>query len=159
MHDTHLDESTVHVSQSSQVQALVAEFDDKLGVMSRQVAYSEMSKARAAGVSTANPALFNGPTIPRVEGWLWRLMEGAILPKMLEFMAITDASAAQALDDCRGVFAKASAMLAEPGPDGKSPRRYLLGTQKMTAADLTFAALAYPLVGPPQFASLVSMKS
>lgn len=72
-----------------------------------------------------------------------------------QFMDITEATAAAALEDCRAVFQRASALLAEPGPDGKAPRRYLLGTEKMTAADITFAALAYPLLGPPEFASLV----
>lgn len=144
-----------------QVQALVAELDDQLGVQSRRVIYHEMAKARAAGVSTANPALFSGPQIPRVEAWLWRLMEGAILPKMLERMDITPETAAQALDDCRAVFARVSALLAKPGPGpgNGGPRRFLMGTEKMTAADLTFAALAYPLVGPPQFASLVGAGS
>ena len=140
-----------------QVKALEHEFDEKLGVASRRVAYFGMAQARAEGVSTANPALFDTAThvIPRVEAWLWWLMERGILPRMLEFMDITEATAATALEDCRAVFQRASALLAEPGPDGRSPRRYLLGTEKITAADITFAALAYPLLGPPQFASLV----
>jgi len=115
-----------------------------------------MAQAREEGgaAATANPALFEGDQIPRVEAWLWRLGEGKILSKMLGFMDIKETTAATALDDCRAAFARASALLAEPGLDGKAPRRYLLGTDKMTAADIAFAALAYPLLGPPEFASM-----
>lgn len=149
-----------HHQLKPQVKALVADFDATLGVQSRRVAYWEMAQARRTGVSTANPALFTGPQIPRVEGWLWWALEGKILPKMLEFMDINQTTATQALDDCRAAFARASALLmqAEPGGEGKGePRRYLLGTERMTAADLTFAALAYPLLAPPQFASMVGV--
>lgn len=147
--------TTTHTTPTWQVKALEEELGSTLGVQSRKVAYYEMAQAKAEGVSTRNPALFAGPTIPRVEAWLWWLMEGGILPQMLAHLSINDETAAQALEDCRAAFARASAMLAEPGPDGKSPRRYLFGTEKLTAADITFAALAYPLLGPPQFASMV----
>lgn len=75
---------------TKQVKALEAEFDKKLGIQSRRLAYWEMAQARAQGVSTANPALFDTAThvIPRVEAWLWWLMEGKILPKMLEVSGV-----------------------------------------------------------------------
>lgn len=137
------------------VKTLEHELSEKFGPQTRKIAYWEFSLAREAGLSTANPAVEEHLT--KVEGLLWRLMEGKILPKMVEVLGINEDTVAIALDDCRAYFKKVSDMLEEqPEEKGqKTKKKYILGTDKMTAVDLTFASLAYPLLSPTQFASMV----
>lgn len=150
---------------ADKVRALEQDYGKRLGPQTRKLVYWRMSLARKEGLSTRNPLL--DAHLPRVEAWAWRMMEGGILPRMLERMDINEESVKSALEDCRQVFAETSAMLVEQeakqqqkahklqeGEGGKGGKVFLFGTPKMTAADMTFATLAYPLVLPPAFASL-----
>lgn len=72
-------------------------------------------------------------------------MEDKILPVLLQRLNINEESVAVALEECRATFKEVSDLLE------KNEGRYLLGTEKLTAADISFASLAYPLVFPPQY--------
>jgi glutathione S-transferase len=140
--------------EGDRARALEQDLGNRLGPQSRKLVYWAMWQARQEGLSTANP--FLDAHLPKAEAMLWNLGEGKILFKMMQVMDINAASVVTALDDCRQVFKEASAMLVGEGEgEGKGKqRKYLLGGERMTAADLTFAALAYPLIHPPAFASL-----
>jgi len=140
--------------KGERVRTLEQVLDNQLGPQSRKLVYWAMWQARQEGLSTSNPLL--DALVPKVEALLWNLGEGKILFKMMQAMNIDADSIVTALEDCRQVFKEASAMLAGEGEgEGKGKqRKYLLGGERMTAADLTLAALAYPLINPPAFASL-----
>jgi len=140
--------------EGNRVRALEQELGKRLGPQSRKLVYWAMWQARQEGLATVNPLL--EAHLPKAEAMLWNLGEGKILPRMMQVMNIDAASVVTALDDCRQVFKEASAMLAGDGEgEGQGEqRKYLLGGERMTAADLTLAALAYPLVKPPAFVSL-----
>lgn len=140
--------------KGDRVRALEQDLGNRLGPQSRKLAYWAMWQARQEGLVTANPLL--EAHLPKAEAVLWNLLEGKILPRMMQVMTIDATSVITALEDCRQVFKEASAMLTGEGEgEGNgTQRKYLLGGERMTAADLTFAALAYPLVNPPAFASL-----
>lgn len=140
--------------EGDRVRALEQELGSRLGPQSRKLVYWAMWQAREEGLSTANPLL--DAHLPKAEAMLWNLGEGKILLKMMQVMDINADSVVTALDDCRQVFKEASAMLAgESEGEGKGKqRKYLVGGERMTAADVTLAALAYPLIHPPAFASL-----
>ncbi len=140
--------------KGERVRSLEQDFDNRLGPQSRKLVYWAMWQALQEGLATSNPLLDSH--LPKVEAMLWNLGEGKILFKMMQKMNIDAESVVTALEDCRQVFKEASAMLAGEGEgEGKGKqRKYLLGGERMTAADLTLAALAYPLVNPPAFASL-----
>ena len=132
-----------------QARALEKDYGDRLGPQTRKLVYWEMWQALQEGISTASPQVEYH--LPTAEAWMWRWGKGKLLPLMMQRMGINETSAVTALEDCRQVFREASALLAEW--EG-GPRKYLLGGERMTAADLSFAALAYPLVNPPAYASL-----
>jgi glutathione S-transferase len=121
----------------AEVEGLVAEFDRSLGPAARRAAYfcllKDTSGARALLAST-------GPT------WERRLcypLFPAMRVVMKRAMNITPESAARSRDRLDTTFAEVSERLS----DG---RRFLVG-DRFSAADLTFAALAAPMLLPPQY--------
>jgi len=85
------------------------------------------------GVSPVERLLCD-PLFPSIR---WAMLSGLELPDGLPGFVAT-------VDEC---FARVSDML----DDG---RKYICGTPEMTAADITFAALAYPLVLPDEKAAV-----
>ena len=122
-----------------EVLALVSLFDRRLGPATRRVGYFH--------------ALRGGPTyveellttdVPAWEARAVRML-GSVLPRILRFgLKIDEAGVARSTIAIEAVFATVNERLA----DG----RKTLAGDAFTAADLTFAALAGPVVMPPTYA-------
>jgi glutathione S-transferase len=112
-------------------------FDEKLGPHSRRVVYYHvldcarlMADAFSEGVSKTERATFR-VTLP------------AIVALMRRGMNIDSGTAARSRERAQAVFREVAGRLSDGRP-------FLTG-QRFTAADLTFAALAAPLVLPPEY--------
>lgn len=123
--------------QHREVVGWVDRFDRALGPATRRAIYyyvfAEPEKARELLSSTG----------PKWERRVARVMFPAIRALMTRGLKITPEAAARSIAKIDEVFAEVGARLA----DG---RRYLVG-DRFTAADLTFAALAVPALGPAQY--------
>jgi glutathione S-transferase len=111
------------------------EFDDQLGIATRRWGYSYI----------LTPALLRQPWtqgVPFWQRWAFPLVYGFIEPRLRSMIRITPTSAADSYADVMRVFDRVGQTLA----DG---RRHLLGDQ-LSAADITFAALAAPILLPPE---------
>jgi glutathione S-transferase len=116
------------------VDALVRRFDDELGPHARRWAYAQLLGQPAL----LRPMVSRG--VPRLERWLLPLVMPVFMRIVQRAFRITPASAARSLDRVHTLFGEVGALLA----DG---RRFLTCSQ-FTAADLTFAALASPVLLP-----------
>ncbi|MCE9571745.1 MAG: glutathione S-transferase family protein [Deltaproteobacteria bacterium] len=114
-------------------------FDKSLGPATRRVAYHLLLPMPGAAKLLAEKA----PA--RWQGRLMRAAYPLARAAMTRGLRLDDASAERSLRRVDEIFADVGALLA----DG---RRYLAG-DRFTAADLTFAALAAPLIIPPQYAA------
>jgi len=117
------------------VDALVRRFDDELGPHARRWAYAQF----LGRSELLRPMVSRG--VPRLERWLLPLVMPVFMRLVQRAFRITPASATRSLDRVQTLFDEVGALLA----DG---RRFLTGSQ-FTAADLTFAALASPVLLPP----------
>jgi hypothetical protein len=59
-----------------------------------------------------------------------------------------------ALNNIHAVFQAADQLLTANNPSGSTMHSFLLGTERISAADITFASLAAPLLMPPQTATI-----
>lgn len=123
-------------AQRREVIALEERFDAGLGVHTRRWAYAQLLPDRA-GLRR-----MMSHRVPRLEAALLGLLMPAIVPLVRRAFRITPESAERSRQRVRDEFAAVDALLA----DG---RRYLVGG-RFSAADLTFAALASPVLLPPQ---------
>jgi glutathione S-transferase len=123
--------------QHREVEGWVARFDRSLGPATRRAIYSyileEPTAARQLLASTG----------PRWERRLTMALFPLMRAMMIRGLKITRDGAARSLAKVDEIFAEVGARLA----DG---RRYLVG-DRFTAADLTFAALTGPALGPAQY--------
>jgi glutathione S-transferase len=119
--------------RGARVDALCKEFHDALGPAVRTVCYHYLLED---GRSYARLGCRN---VGAAQAFFWVLLWPLIARGLRAALSINAASAARAETTLRALFADASARLA----DG---RAYFVG-DAFTAADLTFAALAAPLVG------------
>lgn len=129
----------------AEVEALVAEFDRSLGPASRRVAYFYLLKdtpSAKAVLTSTGPAWERKLTDP---------LFPAIRLVMQRAMKITVEGAARSREKLDATFAS----VAERLSDG---RRYLVG-DRFSAADLTFASLAAPVLLPPQYGHLLPSPS
>jgi glutathione S-transferase len=117
-------------------------FDHRLGPHSRRIAYGYLLPA-------IRDVLVDAPHVPRTEIRAARLLAPAIAGVMKRGLKVTPAGIARSRERCADVFAEVEVRLA----DG---RRYLCG-DRFTAADLTFASLAVPILLPPELSSFVPM--
>ncbi len=113
-------------------------FDDKLGPATRRWAYGHLlpDEALVRSLMRRNVPAYQGAAVQVLYPGARRLMARG--------MNINPAACARSLERMRSLFAEVSTALA----DG---RRYLVG-ERFTAADLTFAALATPVLFPPRHA-------
>lgn len=111
---------------------------------------------------------------PFIERLLMSLFgKNLFIPLMIKGNNITAKNRGQALIDIHKIFSKMDGLLAlEPissdiaasykKPENSSIKRkrmFLLGTSHLTAADITFAALSFPLLLPSQTSQLLSSKT
>jgi glutathione S-transferase len=116
-------------------------FDRSFGPHTRRLAYFHLLPGLRARVADTHG-------VPRAEIAVARALAGPIAALMRRGMNIDAASAARSRARIDEIFAEVAARL-----DG---RRYLVG-DRLSAADLTFAALAVPVLGPPELADLVPL--
>ena len=116
--------------------ALEDRFDDKLGPHARRAAYAALLPSREAAVAMSEAA-------PAWEARVLRVGFPLIVRAMQRLLRIDAAAAARSRAIVDDIFAQVAARIA----DG---RRYLVG-DRFTAADLTFASLAAPVLAPAQY--------
>jgi len=117
-----------------EVEALEARFDDELGPHTRRWAYAQLLPE----TRLLRQAMSRG--VPRLEASVLSVMMPVVLNLIRSRLRITPESAQRSLERVHGIFREVDERLA----DG---RRYLVG-ERFTAADLTFAALAAPVLFP-----------
>ncbi|MEA5570643.1 glutathione S-transferase family protein [Calothrix sp. UHCC 0171] len=119
-----------------QVEELEELFDSQLGIATRRWGYSYINH----NYKNIQRAWCKG--VPRIE----KILLPLIFPYMQKILKkrfdLTTESSQEAYAQIKIIFAKVSELLA----DG---RNYLVG-DKFSAADLTFAALAAPIIQPPE---------
>ena len=129
-------------ARRAEVDAFIADLDDKLGPATRLLAYHHMLPGPDALVKRVGLGMSRG------ERLRFRIALPLLRGPMRRMMRIDDERAARAITRIRSTFDDVSTRLA----DG---RRYLFG-DRLGAADITFAALASPALLPPvhpQYAS------
>jgi glutathione S-transferase len=122
------------VTARARANELESLFNDVIGVQSRRWGYSYI----------LTPELARAPWthgVPFWERWLFPLIFSKLESRVRTMMTITPTSASEAYSELLKAFAEVERTLG----DG---RNYLLGDQ-FSAADITFAALAAPLLMPP----------
>lgn len=116
------------------VEALEERFDRALGPHTRRWAYSQLLPHRALLL----PLMARG--VPAVEARLLNLTLPMVTLAIRKGLRITPDGAQRSLVNVNGLFTEVDALLADS-------RQYLVG-HRFTAADLTFAALASPVLLP-----------
>jgi glutathione S-transferase len=121
-----------------EARALADDYDDRLGPATRLWVYHSLLD---------HPDLTTIPITDGVSGWqkaLWRVGHRPIGFTVKTVLKIDDRSAREAERTFRATFAEVDERLADGRP-------YLAG-DTFSIADLTFAALAAPLIAPPEYA-------
>lgn len=121
----------------TQTKTLEDRFDERLGPHTRRVAYFHLLPLRKLSMQVMSQV--NKP----LELTLLKLTYPLATALMAKSMNINAKSAARSLDYVRAIFDEVDALLADGRP-------YLVG-DRLTAADLTFASLAAPLLEIPQY--------
>ncbi len=114
-------------------------FDTRLGPHTRRLAYFHLLPHRALFLQSVLPGVDGG------ERFLFKIIAPGVAFLMRRGMNINPASAVRSAERVDEVFANVCDRL-------KDGRRYLVG-EEFSAADLTFAALAAPVVLPPTYGS------
>jgi glutathione S-transferase len=117
-----------------EVEALEERFDDELGPHARRWAYAQLLPE----TRLLRRAMSRG--VPWLEARMLAVMMPLVLGLVRSQLRITPESANRSIGRVRGIFREVDERL----DDG---RRFLVG-ERFTAADLTFAALAAPVLFP-----------
>ncbi|GAC1333813.1 MAG: hypothetical protein NVS3B11_21040 [Collimonas sp.] len=117
-----------------EVAALEARFDKELGPHTRRWAYAQLLPERRL----LRQVMSRG--VPRVEAGLLPFIMPGVVRLVRTGLRITPESACRSIERVHGIFKNVSERLS----DG---RQFLIG-ERFTAADLTFAALAAPVLFP-----------
>ncbi|WP_243809276.1 glutathione S-transferase family protein [Pseudomonas sp. LA21] len=120
--------------QRQEVEAFETRFDEDLGIHARRWAYAQLLAER----SLLRQAMSRG--VPKLEAALLPLILPAIVRVIRKALRITPESSARSLDRVRSLF-------KEVGDRLEDGRQFLVA-DRFTAADLTFAALAAPVLFP-----------
>jgi glutathione S-transferase len=128
-----------------EVEELEEHFVAKLGPATRRWAYSYLLNDKRRALEVLSPGA------PRAEVRKFAAGFSVIRHMIRKGMTVTPEGTNRSRERIRAIFSEVGARLR----DGA---RYLVG-DRFTAADLTFAALAIPIVAPPQFAWLPSIDS
>jgi glutathione S-transferase len=115
------------------------DLNNRLGPAVRTFAYSKLLNDQYF------PELLKmttGPECAAIENLLFPLMKNSIGSGLRKALQINDASVALSLATIQEIFASATKTLEK--------QSYLVDPNQFTAADLTFAALASPLMRPPE---------
>ena len=132
----------VDPGECADVSAFEESFDADLGPATRLLVYHHGLSDQAMLVRAVSPSL------TMFQRLAFRALLVPLAPQMRKFYRINDRSAAKAVTTIRSIFERVGAALA----DG---REFLVGS-RFTAADLTFAALAAPVLMPPGHSSFGS---
>lgn len=130
---------------NEQVAELEQYFDDELGPNSRRIVYHYLFKDKV-GSKTIKETWAKKYTYEWESSWLKVLFPSISLLMGLG-LNCSAKGCQQGIVTVRAIFDRVEALLS----DG---RRYLANTERISAADITFAALGYPLVMPPQFSEI-----
>jgi glutathione S-transferase len=123
---------------AERARALAAGYDERLGPATRLWVYHNMRD---------RSDLATDPMTDGVPGWersFWRVGSKGISKAVSMVLKINDDTAVEAERTFRAIYDDVDALLADGRP-------YLAG-EEFTTADLTFAALSAPLIGPEQYA-------
>ncbi|CAF1152221.1 unnamed protein product [Adineta ricciae] len=131
---------------TSEVEKLVNYFDETLGVHARRYIYWLMF-ASDKNTSELRQCWLRGTT--GLERWIQRHFPGSIQALATVGMQIHEQPSLMSKQHVDEVFEKVNQMLEKHG------ELYLLNTNSPTAADITFASLAYPMIFPRQCDDLV----
>jgi glutathione S-transferase len=77
-----------------------------------------------------------------------------LVPRMCQANNVNSSVVPSALSSIHAVFQAADQLLTANNLSGSAAHSFLLGTERISAADITFASLAAPLLMPPQTASI-----
>jgi glutathione S-transferase len=127
-------------AERKQVLALEDRFDVDLGPAARRVAYFHLLADTDSSVKLMTRNL------SRPAAAIFRAGFPLLRAGMRRMMRIDRAGAERSLEKVRAVFSEVAARIA-------GGRRYLVGA-RLTAADITFAALATPMLAPPEVKEL-----
>jgi glutathione S-transferase len=125
-------------ARAGEVRALETHFGRALGPHSRRLAYGWLFE-----VPEVVGEMMDAAPVPAVERSLARAALPAMIALIRRGLKVDDAGVARSATRVDQVFDEVGGLLA----DG---RRYLCG-DALTAADLTFAALAAPVLAPPEY--------
>ncbi len=140
--DRHGDAPPLFPPELPEVAELEERFDRRWGPHTRRLAYHHLLPVLRARIGG-----FRG--VPPRELAITRALAPAVAAMMRRGLGIDEAGVARSTERVAEILADVDARLA----DG---RRYLCG-DRFTAADLTFAALAAPLVHPPELDEVMPM--
>lgn len=133
---THVKLFPTNPELRKQVEELEELFDEKLGIATRLWGYSRLLDNR----KIIKNAWSNG--VPFFETMFFPVIFPVVRSLAYKKFGITASSGQQAYAEIQQIFEQVSQVLA----DG---RKYLIGDQ-FSVADITFAALAAPVIAPPE---------
>ena len=135
----------------------VLKLDQKLGPNARQFAYSYLLPSKEGYNTIQNAMARYSPLIEKLMVPMFMPVFKSIMLK--QYDNASDESKAKAWKECQDIFEEVSMLLEQQNAKNKdlgTSTKYIFGGQKPTLADITFASLAYPLVCPQKFDSLMA---